>query len=174
MDDPEELRPASAERLEWVGRPPTTAAVARVRDILLIPTSMAEGDWERDPPVAAPVDLGRNLSLAPIDHGEAELVMNACTPRGHYFRPVRQFGALYAFSLEVDLAVHRREPFHFDLDGVVITALQLSRLVRDNGYTMEYAARIVDYEDGYSQVVPHGQHYLAFLPTFRCARTATG
>jgi hypothetical protein len=168
IDDPDELAAANAEGLDWVGRAPTIATVTRVRDVLLIPTSMAEGDWEAHPPGSAPpVDLGRGLTLTALDHDEAELVMNACTPRGHYFFAVRQFGGLYAFVLEVDAAVYEQHHFAWDVDGVIITALQLSRLVRDNGYSPEFAARIVEHEDGRKQVIPQGQHYFAFLPTYR-------
>jgi hypothetical protein len=167
IDDPEELKPGSAEGLEWIGRAPTNSDVVRVRDVILVPSSTAAGDWRNEPPAEEQVELGRGLSLAPVDHDEAELVFNACTPRGHYFFPVRQFGALYAFSQEVPLDVYAQHRFRFDTDGVVITALQLSRFVRDNGYTTEYAARIVDYADGQKQVVPHGQHYFAFLLTNR-------
>jgi hypothetical protein len=64
IDDPDELRPANAEGLDWVGRAPTVAPVTRVRDVLLIPTSTAEGDWDTYPPVSTPpVDLGRGLML---------------------------------------------------------------------------------------------------------------
>jgi hypothetical protein len=34
--------------------------------------------------------------LTELDHEEAELVMNACTPRGHYFFAVRHQSALAA------------------------------------------------------------------------------
>jgi hypothetical protein len=93
--------------------------------------------------------------------------MNACTPRGHYFFAVRQFGGLYAFVLEVDLAAYEEHNFRWDPGGVIMTALQLSRLVRDNAYSTEYAARIVEHADGAKQVIPQGQHHLAFLPTYR-------
>lgn len=168
LDDPDELRLASAANLGWVGRAPTATAVTRVRDVLLIPTGTAEGDWQAHPPVDAPgVDLGRDLWLTRLDHDEAELVMNAGTPRGHHFFAVRQFGGLYAFVLEVDQAAYQEHHFNWDDDGVIITALQLSRLIRDNGYTPEYAARIVEHEDGQKQVIPQGQHYFSFLSTFR-------
>lgn len=168
IDDPDELRPGSALDLDWVGRAPTATAVKRVRDLLLIPTGTADDYRDADPPVSSPaVDLGRNLTLTELPHDEAELVMNACTPRGHYFFAVRQFGGLYAFVLEVDLAAYEGRHFRWDVDGVILTALQLSRLVRDNGYTTEFAARIVDHADGQRQVIPQGQHYLTFLPTFR-------
>jgi hypothetical protein len=96
------------------------------------------------------------LTLAAHDQDEAELVMNACTPRGHYFFAVRQFGGLYAFVLEVDAPVYEQHPFAWDVDGVIITALQLSRLVRDNGYSPEFAARIVEHEDGRKQSFRRG------------------
>jgi hypothetical protein len=168
IDDPEELRPANAVDLDSVGRAPTPTPVTRVRDVLLIPAGTADGDWQTHPPVSVPpVDLGRGLALSELTHEEAELVMNACTPRGHYFFAVRQFSGLYAFVLDVDLAVYEQHHFDWDVDGLIITALQLSRVVRDNGYSPEFAARIVDHQDGQKQVVPQGQHYFAFLPTFR-------
>lgn len=64
--------------------------------------------------------------------------------------------------------------FNWDADGVIITALQLSRVVRDNGYSPEFAARIVEREDGQKQVISQGQHYFSFLPTYRSATIATG
>jgi hypothetical protein len=167
IDDPDELAPGNAADLEWIGRAPTATAVVRVRDILLIPAGDADGDWAADPPVEAAVDLGRDLSLTALPHAEAELVMNACTPRGHYFFAARQFNALYAFAREVELAAYAADQFAWDSDGVVMTALRLSRLVRDNGYSSEFAARIVEHADGQTQVIPQGQHYFAFLPTYR-------
>ncbi|HXL42602.1 MAG TPA: hypothetical protein VN960_00930 [Gaiellaceae bacterium] len=168
LDNPDELRAAEAAELDWVGGAPTAAPASRVRDVLLIPTSTAEGDWNAHPPVSSPpVDLGRGLKLTELDHDEAELVMNACTPRGHYFFAVRQFGGLYAFVLDVALDVYEQHHFNWDADGVIITALQLSRVVRDNGHSPEFAARIVEHEDGQKQVIPQGQHYFSFLPTFR-------
>jgi hypothetical protein len=83
IDDPEELRAGSAQALDWIGRAPTVSWVARVRDVLLIPNGTAEGDWQKNPPVSSPaVDLGRGLSLTELDQDEAELLLNACTPRG--------------------------------------------------------------------------------------------
>jgi hypothetical protein len=168
LDDPDELQAANAAELDWVGRAPTAAPASRVRDVLLIPTSTAEGDWDAHPPVGSPpVDLGRGLNMTELDHDEAELVMNACTPRGHYFFAVRQFGGLYAFVLDVDLDIYEQHHFNWDVDGAIITALQLSRVLRDNGHSPEFAARIVEHEDGQKQVIPQGQHYFSFLPTFR-------
>ena len=73
---------------------------------------------------------------------------------GHFFIPVRQFGQRYSFVCEVDPAIYDDHPFSWDDDHSVFYAMVSSRLVRDNGYSLEYAARIVDYEDGEKQVIP--------------------
>lgn len=71
--------------------------------------------------------------------------MNACTPRGHYFVPVRQFGQRYSFVKEVALEELGERHFAWDTDGTLDDTLTLSRLVRDNGYSIEYAARLLAY-----------------------------
>jgi hypothetical protein len=38
--------------------------------------------------------------------------------------------------------------YSWDTDGTLDDALTLTRLIRDNGYSTEYAARLLDYEDG--------------------------
>ena len=80
--------------------------------------------------------------------------MNACSRRGHYFIPVRQFGARYAFIEDVDPADLAARRFGWDYNNVIYYAMVLSRLVRDNGYSLEFAARIVEHEDGTKQVIP--------------------
>ena len=158
-----------ARDLAFVAGNPTRSPVVRVRDMLVVPTSMAEGDPVAEPWAGDPaVDLGRDLWLTAVDHGEGELVLDACTSRGHFFVPLRQFGVCYALSLDLDPAVYQGpRSYGFDSDGVVITAMQLSRLVRDNAYSPEFAARVVDHEDGEQQIVPQGQHYQDFLPSYR-------
>jgi hypothetical protein len=49
------------------------------------------------------IELGGGIVIEELDRDTAELVMNACTPRGHYFVPVRQFGQRYSFVKEVSL-----------------------------------------------------------------------
>jgi hypothetical protein len=103
--------------------------------------------------VTSRVSLGRGLVIDRLSDEDAELVMNACSARGHYFVPVRQFGQRYSFVREVSLEEWEKSPFAWDTDGVIWDALSLSRLIRDNGYSTQYAARIVDYEDGEQMVV---------------------
>lgn len=139
-----------------------------MRDVLIIPTLTSDGDWERFPPFAGdPVALGRGLRLEVLGHDEAELVMNACTERGHYFWAIRQFGALYAFVLDVELEAYDRHNYAWDVDGVLRRALELSRFIRDNGYSAIYAARIVDFDSGQQQVIPQGGWHLYYLASYR-------
>jgi hypothetical protein len=145
----------------------SSAPVERVRDVLICTNTDAEvppEEFQAHPPIAwlsdwgitasrEPVDLGRNLRLDRLPHDEAELVMNACSPRGHFFAPFRQFSQSMAFVRDIDLDAWREHSFHWDRDGVIGDALMLSRLVRDNGQSMQFAARIADYADGEQSVV---------------------
>ena len=110
-------------------------------------------DDERFSETVDTIDLGGGIVIEELDRDTAELVMNACTPRGHYFVPVRQFGQRYSFVKEVSLDELEERHFAWDTDGTLDDALTLSRLVRDNGYSTEYAARLFDYEDGRRCVV---------------------
>ena len=142
--------------------PTTETPVALMRDVIICTTGDADADvdeFREHPPVgsplkkrmegsADPVDLGRGLRLDRLPDDQAELVMNACTPRGHHFVPIRQFGQRFSFVRELDVSEWDRHPYAWDRDGVMTDALMLSRLVRDNAYSTEYAARIIDFHDG--------------------------
>jgi hypothetical protein len=134
--------------------------VVRVRDVLLLPTG-SHGTFDEyqahrpagDPPIGLGGDLSVVLALS-ADRELEDLVMTSCSPRGHYFVPVRQFGTRHSFVREVDLAAYETDPYWWDHDGTIHVAYQLSRLIRDNGYTTQFTARIVDHEDGAQQVIP--------------------
>lgn len=148
--------------------PLTEAPITGVRDVLICANDpsydLPEGEYLRHPPIGSlcllreegsspPVDLGRGVRIDRLSPEEEELVMNACTPRGHYFSPIRQFGQTYSMIRDVNLAEHEEHPFRWDHEGVIWDALSLSRLVRDNGHSTQYAARIIDHEDGMQTVV---------------------
>jgi hypothetical protein len=154
--------------------PPTQAPIVRVRDLVIcvgdpsidVPIEEVYAHppigWDRSPGLdeerasgefVDTVDLGGGIAIEELDGDTAELVMNACTPRGHYFVPVRQFGQRYSFVKEVSLDELEQRHFAWDTDGTLDDALTLSRLVRDNGYSTEYAARLIDYEDGQRCIV---------------------
>lgn len=159
--------------------PVTQSPLAGVRDVIVCPNdqSVENGvdEYEQHPPIASPgipgykaavppVELGRGVRIDRLSHEDSELVMNACTPRGHYFAPIRQFGQRYSFVLDVDPSEYEEHPFRWDRDGVLYDAFTLSRLVRDHAHSLEYAARIVDFEDGTQTVV-----YTTIAPGRRAA-----
>jgi len=154
--------------------PVTEAPIVRVRDLIVcigdpsirVPIEEVYAHppigWHRRPGMdeeRAPgefvdtIDLGGGIIIEQLDRDTAELVMNACTPRGHYFLPVRQFGQRYSFVKEVSLDELDERHYAWDTDGTLDDALTLSRLIRDNGYSTEYAARLIDYEDGQRCIV---------------------
>lgn len=127
----------------------------RVIDVLLVCTG-EDGSFEEfqaHPPVGdPPCPLGRGLSVEQLGGDLADLVMNACSLRGHFFVRARQYGCRYALVLEHPLA--QANDWSWDPDGMLIEVMALSRLVRDNAYSTEYAARVVEHADGARQVIP--------------------
>jgi hypothetical protein len=149
---------------------PATGEALRVRDVILCangPEQIHDGEFEAHPPVgmtprlliedAVPVvDLGEGITLTQLDDDEAERVLNACSPRGHNFDPVRQFGQRYSFVRERVISDYRLSPFAFDEDGGLLRdALMLSRLVRDNGFSLQFGCRIIDRSGVDQMIVPY-------------------
>jgi hypothetical protein len=68
---------------------------------------------------------------------------------------VRQGGQAYSFEWTVPDEIWQG-PRHYAWDPhqIVQSAIALSRLVLDNGYSTDYAARVFDYDNGEQQVVP--------------------
>ena len=141
--------------------------VERVRDVLICATDpnlelSSTDPWPIDAPIfgregsvnAGPVQLGRGLRVERLEKELAELVMNACSPRGHYFHPHRQFGERYSYVRDVaPSAWEGSAGYAWDPDHVLWDALTLSRLVQDNAHSTRYAARVVDYAGGKQTVV---------------------
>jgi hypothetical protein len=158
------------ERLGSAG-PPTDAPVSSVRDVIVCVKGGEQvdpDDFRENPPVGAAqwmrhrrdpdnrvgaVNLGRGVRLEHITRADAQLVQFACQPRGHYFFPVGAPNQVYSFVRPMPPSEHEAHPYRWDPDGVLGDALSLSRFVRDNGFSKQYAARINDYADGEQQVV---------------------
>jgi hypothetical protein len=132
--------------------------VTRIRDVVVVPTTLVEGDYSREeeqPAGRQSVDLADGMTLENFPAEDSDLVMNACSQRGHYFLAVRQFGARYTFVRDIDPAVYYKgERLNWDDGNQLFFAIVLSRLVRDNGHSLEFAARIIDHKDGMQQVIP--------------------
>lgn len=142
--------------------------ISRVRDVVVIPSpghhANAE-EWLAYRAVDGPVDLGNGITLERLRGDEADLaeqVIHAALPRGQNFEPVRQFGQMYSFWREVPeeewSADNERRLFHWDTTQAVTEAVFLSRFVLDNGYSLEYAGRVIDRSDGHRRICPLTGH----------------
>ena len=64
---------------------------------------------------------------------------------------------MYSFVREADPTKLEDGHWTWDPDDVIRDAVAMSRLVLDNGYSTEYAARIFDYANGEQQITPTAQ-----------------
>jgi hypothetical protein len=168
----------------WLGAPGDGSQVVSVRDILLAAgdANVVDKDLAQYPPILMPtypagpagslqepqpLDLGFGVTLLRLDHEEAERVINACSPRGHYFHPIRQFGQLYTFTRDVEREDWEAHLYRWDTDDVLTDLLAVSRLILDHGYSTEFAARVIQYESGEETVMP----LYASQPVYRLRHT---
>jgi hypothetical protein len=82
----EPRHPGDAKDLpNFISRAPTEAAVVAIRDVVVVPTTVVEGDYtseDEQPAGDPPVEIADSLTLEHLPHDDSELVMNACTQRG--------------------------------------------------------------------------------------------
>lgn len=90
------------------------------------------------------VNLGDGIKLGRVSDNDAERIMDACAPAGQNFSPVRQFGQRYAFYINHLVEKATENLYDFDIDRLGV-ALALSRLIRDNGFSHQYAARVIEH-----------------------------
>jgi hypothetical protein len=167
----------SAEDLSFCASPPEAGEVLRVRDVLVVEVADVVGDvstaeeYQAHPPAGCPrsvggrrlrpppFELGRGVTLGRLERHETDLVRGACEMRGHFFRPVHGGGVRYAYARDVtDLALDAHgiaRPGPWDGDRSIAMAVAISRWLRDNATGADLAARIVDFDCGQQQVIPH-------------------
>jgi hypothetical protein len=164
--------------------PPGHPEVTGVRDVIVCAQDpsieIPHEEFEAHTPIAfpdlyggptEPVELGRGIRIDRMPREESELVMNACTPRGHYFYAIRQFGQIYSFVRDLDPETPEAQASRWDdAAGTLFDALSVSRLVRDNGYSTQYAARITDYEDGQKRIMYYPPSESSFVYRLRRER----
>lgn len=124
------------------------------QDVVIHTTSEVPFDEEdlKFPPVKRGVNLSDQLWVGQLDDGRAELIMNTCELKMLKDIPfVRQFNQRYAFVRELQDA---DDPYGWDEDDELTTAIILSRLVRPTLAGFEYAARIVCDQGVVTQIVP--------------------
>jgi hypothetical protein len=149
-------------RREPGGAAAPASGIDRIRDIILCAAEASDSvtpeEFRAHPPVGAPgrlfpnavseVELGDGVKLLALPSEEAEEIMDACTPRGRNFDPIRQFSQRYSFMRDRTFEEIDDSYFNPDEDGKLYDALSLSRLVRDHGFSLQYTARVIDHEDG--------------------------
>jgi hypothetical protein len=150
--------PHDSRRLPTTTHPPDGGEPVRVFDVLLVTASgavVSDEDRKAHPPVETPhVQLAQGLSLGALDPSLAELVMNACEFRGHFFYTTfRSAGPLYTYLLEQPLSEALQS--RWDQEGIIRLAVALSRYVRDNADAGDYAARVTEYPNGDVRVMPY-------------------
>ena len=184
MEDRERLLFTADLPHALLAMPGGSSDVVAVRDILLAAgdPNVEHVDLAQYPPVLMPtfhdgpfgparepeaLDLGYGVTLTRMDHDQAERVINACTPRGHYFHPVMQSGQQYTFTRDIPAEDWQEHLYRWDSEDVLTDLLAMSRLILDHGYSTEFGARLIDYRDGSQTVMP----LYAAQPVFRLRHT---
>jgi hypothetical protein len=133
--------------------------IALVRDVLIVPSPghlANEQDWLDNPPVEDAVDLGDGVFIERLRGEDSDLpdqVMDASSSRGLNYRPIRQFGQLYAFWRQIPREEWDGPQMHaWDPTQAIAEALALSRFVLDNAHSVEFAGRVLDRSDGHRQI----------------------
>jgi hypothetical protein len=80
--------------------------------------------------------------------------MDAAEPAGENYEATRQWGQLVAFAREIDADEYERDGDNYDAGGELNETIALSRLVRDNAFCSEYAARIIERNGRPRQIAP--------------------
>jgi hypothetical protein len=159
-----------------VGGVSTRAPVAQVLDVLIATTGRSheatDEDYALNPPAAdaGAFDLGYGVRIERLPFDDVELVMNACDPRGHFFISKRQYGQHYSYIYEPAETDWQQNPSGWDPEQRLNAAMHLSRLVKDNSDSMEYAARSTIHDDGDRQVVPRHDCELGRAYSLRTGR----
>jgi hypothetical protein len=79
-----------------------------------------------------PFDLGYGVRIERLPFGDAELVMNACDPRGHFFISKRPHGQRDSYIYEPAEADWQQNPYGWGPEQRLNAAMHLSRLVKDD------------------------------------------
>lgn len=150
--------PHDSRGLRSTSNPPNAGEPLHVFDLLLVPASglpVADEERQAHPPVRRPsVRLADGLTIGAFDGDLAELVMNACEFRGHfYFTTANRPGGRYAYVLNQPVTAAFTSGW--DPDELIRLAVALSRYVRDNADSGQYAARVTEYSGGEVRIMPY-------------------
>lgn len=114
-----------------------------VIDYALVATDHGEGVPAGE---GGPIDVGNGVRLERLDGGLSERIFDATALRGENWAPTRQYACIQAYVREVwneSFGTPLPETYHWDHDKQMYPVIQLSRLIRDNATSTEFAARRV-------------------------------
>lgn len=104
-----------------------------------------------------PIDLGHGVRVERIELELADRIFEATSRRGEDWSPARQFAAVHAYVRDAWTA-DDGQPFDsltdWDPDRRIWPAVEISRLIRDNNASTEFAVRRVIRADGREQLIP--------------------
>ncbi len=123
-------------------------------DYLLITTDDHEGATPAG--FEGPVRLPKGIRIESLDPMLADRLLDAACLRGENWAPPRQFHAVHAYvrtvwseGIEISGAIHR-----WDHESRLYPCAQLSRLIRDNQTSTEFAVQRLVRRDGTETLVP--------------------
>lgn len=128
----------------------------KATDYLVVPTREATAEeLTAHPPLGAdgtPFEISDFVVIERLGSGVADRLMDECTPGN--LKATRQYGERYSFvrrDAPTDL------PYDWDPDQEITSAIALSRLVRSNAYSTQFAVRSVDYGTTEKFIPLHGE-----------------
>jgi hypothetical protein len=126
-----------------------------VRAIDYLVVTRDEKDGRTPAGQSGPVELPHGVRIERIDCDLANRLFDATSLRGENWLPMRQFHAVHAYVREAWKEGEGTAPLDsWDYERRVWAAVQLSRLIRDNGTSTEHAAQLQIHADGSERIVP--------------------
>jgi hypothetical protein len=133
----------------------SSSRIVRAMDYLVV---SAEDNAGRTPAGhAGPVELPYGVRIEQIDDALAERLFDATSPRGEDWSPTRSFHAVHAYVREVwtEDGGHAADGVgRWDHERRLWPVAQLSRLIRDDNASTEYAVQRQIRADGSERLVP--------------------
>jgi hypothetical protein len=127
--------------------------IAQVIDYLVVATDVPS---DRTPAGhGGPVLLPEDVRIERLDLDLAKRLFDATSLRGENWNPKRQFYAVHAYVRHVWAQGDEGHPdSHWDDQRKIWPTVQLSRLIRDNNTSTEYAVRRIILRGGEEELIP--------------------
>jgi hypothetical protein len=125
-------------------------------DLILQTTGEFEvtlAEFQNNRPIQDDLFLGPDLWVGHLPKGVAlEVLMDACEPAGHNFRPIRQYGCRYSVVRKLESDSY--PSYSWDEDLSLSRILFLSRLIHPTTISSHYSARLIFENDELKTIIP--------------------